>query len=398
MKILVINSGSSSIKFKIFDMDKNQNIATGIIEEISTRNACATLIDKRSGNVFTDKEGIENHEKGISVVNRLLKESGLVKDMSELGGIGHRVVQGGDIYDRSVLIDNKVIADIDALSILAPLHNPGHLSGIKSVMKQAPLVPNVAVFDTVFHQSIPEYAYRYAIPNEFYDKFNIRRYGAHGTSHHFAFHEACAHLQKNPQEFNAITLHIGNGASASAIKGGECIDTSMGLTPLEGLMMGTRCGDIDPSVIKFISEKSDKSLSEIDMIFNKKSGLLGICGESDVREVQRQMRLGNSAARLAFDMYIYRIVKYVGAYFAVLPRTDAIIFTAGVGENSNIVRERICEAIEHLGAKIDDIKNWKNRHDTRVISKEDSKIKILVVPANEELAIANETLRVIKGL
>ena len=330
-------------------MDKNQNIATGIIEEIGTRNACATLIDKRSGNVFTDKEGIENHEKGISVVNRLLKESGLVKDMSELGGIGHRVVQGGDIYDRSVLIDNKVIADIDALSILAPLHNPGHLSGIKSVMKQAPLVPNVAVFDTVFHQSIPEHAYRYAIPNEFYDKFNIRRYGAHGTSHHFAFHEACVHLQKNPQEFNAITLHIGNGASASAIKGGECIDTSMGLTPLEGLMMGTRCGDIDPSVIKFISEKSDKSLSEIDMILNKKSGLLGICGESDVREVQRQMRLGNSAARLAFDMYIYRIVKYIGAYFAVLPRTDAIIFTAGVGENSNIVRERVCAAILKTG-------------------------------------------------
>lgn len=396
MKILVINSGSSSIKFKIFEMDKNENIATGLIEEIGTRNACATLIDKTNGNVYTDREGIENHEAGIAAVNRLLSESGLIKDMNELAGIGHRVVQGGDLYDKSVIIDQKVIENIDMLSTLAPLHNPGHLAGIKSVMKQAPKVPNVAVFDTVFHQSMPEHAFRYAIPNEYYEKFHIRRYGAHGTSHHFAAYESAKLLGISPERFNAITLHIGNGASACAVKNGKCIDTSMGLTPLEGLMMGTRSGDIDPTVIKFIAEKTGKGFDEIDTILNKKSGLYGICGDSDVREVQREMRLGNDQAKLAFDMYIHRIVKYVGAYYAILGRTDAIVFTAGVGENSNIVRERVCRSLVHMGIEIDDEKNWENRHDTRIISMDSSNVKILVVPANEELAIAYETLKLIQ--
>ena len=369
---------------------------TGLIEEIGTRNACATLIDKRSGNVFTDREGIENHEAGIIAVNQLLKESGLIQNMCELDGIGHRVVQGGDLYNKSVIIDQRVIDDIDALSILAPLHNPGHLAGIKSTMKQAPNVPNIAVFDTVFHQSMPEYAYRYAIPNKYYDELHIRKYGAHGTSHHFASQEAAKLLQIPIENFNAITLHIGNGASISAIKNGKCIDTSMGLTPFEGLIMGTRSGDIDPTVIKFISEKTGKSLDEIDVILNKESGLYGICGDSDVREVQREMRLGNKKAKLAFDMYIHRIIKYVGAYYAVLGRTDAIIFTAGVGENSNIVRERVCKALVHMGIEIDDEKNWENRHDVRDISLNSSKIKILVVPANEELAIAYETMKLIQ--
>jgi len=395
MKILVINSGSSSIKFKVFDMDQNTEIAAGLVEEIGTKNARAKLTNKKTDETRTYNDAIENHEFGIEIVNRLLKECGVAENLSELDGIGHRIVQGGALYDKSVIVDEKVMKDIDDLSLLAPLHNPGNLTGIKSVIAQAPNVPNVVVFDTVFHQSMPEFAYRYAIPNEFYEKYGIRKYGFHGTNHKYVCQIAREFLEIAPENFNAISLHIGNGASATAIKGSKCVDTSMGLTPLEGLIMGTRSGDVDPSIFSFLYAKTGMNADEIDKILNKKSGFLGICGTSDARDIEMAMLKGDEKAKLAIDMYVHRIVKYVGAYYALLGRIDALIWTAGIGENSDIVRAAVCKKLEHMGICIDDEKNAERSKKNRIISTDESPVKILVIPANEELAIAIDTKRLI---
>ncbi|MSN96805.1 acetate kinase [Campylobacter sp. FMV-PI01] len=386
MKILVLNSGSSSIKFKLYNMDDKSVLASGIIEEIGNKNSKAIL--KFSGKVVTKNLEIINHEAGTHILNQMLKDNGILDSLNDLDGIGHRIVHGGDKFKSSVIIDDEVIDIIKYLSPLAPLHNPAHLEGIKSAIKEAPNVPNVAVFDTVFHQTMPNYAYMYAIPYDLYKNYHVRKYGFHGTSHKYVSQEAAKFLNIDINKFNAISLHIGNGASITAIKNGKSIDTSMGITPLEGLMMGTRSGDIDPAAITYLAEVLDVRSKEIYKILNNKSGLLGICGTNDMREVRKMITQDNELAKLAYSMYMYRIIKYIGSYFAVLGRVDALIFTAGVGENDFELRDDICNKITHLGVLINKELNQKQSSDIRFITKENSPIKALVVPTDEELAIA----------
>ncbi|NLK66431.1 MAG: acetate kinase [Campylobacteraceae bacterium] len=394
MKILVLNSGSSSIKFKLFEMESKAVLASGVIEEIGNSNSKAAI--KTENEKIEEKVDIPNHEVGTAIMNELLHRSGVLKDFNELSGIGHRVVQGGDRFKASCLVDDSVIEAIDELSLLAPLHNPGHLAGIKSVMKKAPNIPNVVVFDTVFHQTMPEYAYMYAIPYELYQKYDVRKYGFHGTSHKYVTEQAAKFMGIELDKFNAISLHIGNGASATAIKNGKSVDTSMGITPLEGLMMGTRSGDIDPAAITYLAEALNTRSKEIYKILNHNSGLLGICGTSDIREVNRRIVEENDEmAKLAYSMYMYRLVKYVGSYVAILGRVDAVIFTAGVGENYAKLRSDICDRITHLGVHIDEELNNSDSRDIRCITKEDSVIRGLVVPTDEELAIALEVKQLI---
>lgn len=394
MKILVLNSGSSSIKFKLFEMDRKSVLASGMIEEIATPKSKAII--KTANNKIEELVDIPNHEVGTEVLNDLLHKTGVLEDFSELAGIGHRVVHGGDKFKESCIVDESVIKGIDELSILAPLHNPGHLAGIRSAMKKAPNVPNVTVFDTVFHQTMPEYAYLYAIPYELYQKYDVRKYGFHGTSHKYVTQAAAQFMGIKLEAFNAISLHIGNGASATAIRGGKSIDTSMGITPLEGLMMGTRSGDIDPAAITYLADVMNVRSKEIYTILNKKSGLLGICGTGDIREVKRMMlEEDDKMARLAYNMYMYRITKYIGSYIAILGRVDAIIFTAGVGENYGKLRFDICNRINHMGVNIDKTLNEKEGSDIRFITETDSVIRALVVPTDEELAIALDVLKLI---
>lgn len=394
MKILVLNSGSSSIKFKLFEMNDKSVLASGMIEEIGTPNSKAII--KTANNKIEERIAIPNHEVGTEILNDLLYKTGVLENFNELAGIGHRVVHGGDKFKESCLVDESVIKGIDELSILAPLHNPGHLAGIKSAMKKAPNVPNVTVFDTVFHQTMPEYAYLYAIPYELYEKYDVRKYGFHGTSHKYVTEQAARFMGIRLDSFNAISLHIGNGASATAIRGGKSIDTSMGITPLEGLMMGTRSGDIDPAAITYLAEVMGVRSKEIYSILNKKSGLLGICGTSDIREVKRMIiEDENEMAKLAYNMYMYRITKYIGSYIAILGRVDAIIFTAGVGENYDRLRFDICNRINHMGVNIDKELNEKEGGDIRFITKPDSVIRALIVPTDEELAIALDVLKLI---
>lgn len=397
MKILVLNSGSSSIKFKLFDMDSDTNLVSGIVEEIGMHDSRAEMEICATGEVLKVEEFIKDHHDGIVIVNDLLKKSGFVNSLHELDGIGHRVVHGGENFIHSAIIDDKVIAGIEEVSPLAPLHNPGHLAGIRSAMMDSDDVPHVAVFDTVFHQTIPKHAYTYAVPYEYYKKYHVRKYGFHGTSHNFVSCEAAKFLEIDYDKFNAITLHIGNGASACAIFGGQSIDTSMGITPLEGLVMGTRSGDIDPAALLYLSKMTGKNLSELDNILNKKSGLLGLCGTNDLRKVMARRDEGDELAKLAYDIYIYRIIKYIGAYYAVLGRVDALIFTAGVGENAVDIRKDVCNALNHLGIKIDEKLNSIRSKQIRCIDADGATIKTLIVPTNEELAIARETITLIKN-
>ena len=392
MEILVINSGSSSIKFKFHDMKNRACIASGLIEEIGSAHSKATICCAIGKNLEICDERIENHDAGIEAMNRLLKDSGALHDLNEADGIGHRIVQGADYFDAPALIDEDVMAKIAELAPLAPLHNPANLAGIKSCLKIAPKIPNVAVFDTIFHQSIPPYAYMYALPYEFYEKYKVRRYGAHGTSHWFVSTMGAKFLRKKYENFNAITLHLGNGSSVSAIENGKCIDTSMGLTPLEGIIMGTRCGSIDPAIIPYIERVAGYNAQDMDAIMNKKSGLLGICGASDLRKVYEKMEGGEPRAKLAFEMLVYSVVKMIGAYYAVLGRVDALIFTGGIGENAPHFRQNVCERLAHIGIEIDATKNAKNTGSIRNLSAADSKIKTLVIPTNEELAIAEATV------
>lgn len=394
MKILVLNSGSSSIKFKLFEMNDKSVLASGIIEEIGNKNSKA-IIKTASGKIEETLE-IKNHEIGTEILNELLHKSGVLDDFNELCGIGHRIVHGGDKFKDSCIVNDDVIKGIQDLAILAPLHNPGHLAGIRSTIKKAPNVPNITVFDTVFHQTMPNYAYLYAIPYELYEKYDVRKYGFHGTSHKYVTEQAAEFMGIRLDAFNAISLHIGNGASATAIRGGKSIDTSMGITPLEGLMMGTRSGDIDPAAITYLAKVMGKESRDIYSILNNKSGLLGICGTSDIREVKRMIvEDGDEMAKLAYNMYMYRITKYIGSYIAVLGRVDAIIFTAGVGENYARLRYDICNRINHMGVDIDKELNEVKSSDIRFITEKDSVIRALVVPTDEELAIALEVKKLI---
>jgi len=386
MKILVLNSGSSSIKFQLFDAKTNNSLVSGIIEQIGEKISHAKI--KFEGGELEKTTSIPNHKIGLEIMNSLLIESKIIKDLCELDGIGHRVVHGGEEFSKPTIIDKNVIAQIEKLIPLAPLHNPANLEGIKSSIEHCPNVPQVAVFDTAFHASIPPHAYMYALPYETYKKDGVRRYGFHGTSHHFVSKEAAKYLDIDMDKLNAITLHLGNGASMSAVKNGKSIDTSMGLTPLEGLIMGTRCGDIDPAIIFYLARVEGLSIDELDNMLNKKSGLKGICGNNDMREIGEMAEEGDKKAKLALEMFNYRIKKYIGSYSAVLGRVDCLIFTGGIGENDIKVRENSCSNLENMGISLDLKKNDQRAKEIIEISKKDSKVKILVIPTNEELEIA----------
>ena len=397
MDILVLNSGSSSLKFKLFSGHQLRVLAKGIVEEIGSNKSAVKFYRPDGSLIQKDSTKIQNHLEAIKVVSLLLSSWGMVPELSKLYGIGHRVVHGGEFFTGPVLINKKVIEQIKTLIPLAPLHNPANLTGIQVALEHAPQVPQVAVFDTAFHQTIPEYSYMYAIPRQLYETHGVRRYGFHGTSYSYITKRAARYLKKDYECFSCVCLHLGNGASAAAIKNGKCIDTSMGLTPLEGLVMGTRSGDIDPAIIPFIARNLDLSLDEIDNLLNKKSGLLGLCGESDMRTIEQKAAAGDSKALLAIDIFCHRAKKYVGAYMALTGRPDCLIFTGGIGENSSLVREKICQDLDWLGVHLEQSINHKTKGlgTPSMISSKQSAIKVLVVPTNEELEIARQTLTVL---
>jgi len=403
MKILVINTGSSSIKYQLFDMDQKKAVVAGLAEKIGEETSILTheLLDSNGKEKEkVEKKRINDHEQGMERIVSLLIDSewGVIRDKSEIDAVGHRVVHGGEAFKSSTVITSEVISAIEENIPLAPLHNPPNLTGINVARSLFPDAPQVAVFDTAFHQSIPERAYLYAVPYELYEKHRVRRYGFHGTSHEYVAQEGAAYLNRPLQDLNLITVHLGNGASMSAIKKGKCVDTTMGLTPLEGLVMGTRSGDVDPALPFFLSKNLGLSIDEIDDLLNKKSGLKGLCGINDMREIEKKAAAGDQRAAAALDVYTLRIKKYIGAYYAELGNLDAVIFTAGIGENSPKIRRMSCENLEDLGLKLEPEKNNKVKSSrTREISSEDSRVKILVVPTNEEKKIALETENVIKS-
>jgi acetate kinase len=401
MKIIVINSGSSSIKYRLFDMTAKTVLASGVIEQIG--EAESQLIQhkrNRNGEMeeIVSAETVADHRQGFELIGAVLGESGAVQDNKELFGIGHRVVHGGEEFREPTLIDKKVIDTIRRLIPLAPLHNPANLLGIEVAMQSAPQVPQVAVFDTAFHQSIPMHAFRYAIPQDLYEAHHIRRYGFHGTSHDYVAKQAAKLMDRPLETLNLITLHLGNGASATAVKAGVSIDTSMGMTPLEGLIMGTRSGDIDPAIIFYLKRKTGLARDEVESILNKESGLKGICGVNDMRQIEELAREGNSRAQLAIEMVCYRIKKYIGAYCAVLGRLDALVFTAGIGEKSPLIRAGSCQGLAHLGIELDPDKNDRRSKEAFEIQTESSTAKVFVIPTNEELEIAEQTLACIQNL
>ena len=391
MKILVINCGSSSLKYQLFEMDNEAVLAKGLVERIGIKGSI--LIHKVNEEKFIKETSMDSHTEAIKyVIEALLdKDHGVISDMTEINAVGHRVVHGGETYSKSVLIDDKVLKDLEDLSKLAPLHNPANIIGIKACKELMPNVPMVAVFDTSFHQTMPRDAYMYVIPYELYEKYGVRRYGFHGTSHNYVAHKAAEFLGKDIKDMKIITCHLGNGASLCAVKGGVSIDTSMGFTPLEGIAMGTRSGDIDAAVIPFLAKELGKNVDEILNILNKQSGVLGLSGvSSDFRDIEDAASKGNERAKLALDVYHYRVRKYIGAYAAIMGGLDCIVFTAGLGENGPSTREACCKDLEFLGVEIDKELN-KARGELKEISFKDSKVKVLLVPTDEELMIARDT-------
>lgn len=390
-KILVLNSGSSSLKYQLFDVDGDQYkvAAKGLADRIGIDGSLVS-IKVGDGDKIVKKVALPTHEEAIKEVFAVLQEH-VLPNINELVGVGHRVVHGGEHFDRSVLIDDKVIEVVDELSALAPLHNPANLMGIKAVKELLPEVPQVAVFDTAFHQTMEPEAFLYALPMEQYHKYKIRRYGFHGTSHLYVSREA-EKLLGHPGK--VITCHIGNGASISAVKNGKCIDTSMGFTPLAGVVMGTRCGDIDPYIPLHIMKTQNKSLEEVNALLNKQSGMLGLCGYSDNRDVEDRYFEGKEDAKAAMEVYTYSIVKYIGAYTAALGGVDAIVFTGGVGENGSVVRKMVCDRLSFMGIELDEEAN-KTRGKTIEISKPSSKVKVYIIPTDEELVIAQDVKRLI---
>jgi len=400
MKILVINTGSSSIKYQLFDMNRKKAIVSGLAEKIGEDTSILTHnIVNNNGDALKKVENkkIPDHAKGLKRIVELLvdPEWGVIKNKSEITAVGHRVVHGGESFQSSTIIDKLVIEAIKENIPLAPLHNPPNLKGIEVAQSIFPNAPQVAVFDTAFHQSIPPKAYLYALPYKLYTKNRVRRYGFHGTSHAFVAGAAAEYLKKPLSKFNLITIHLGNGASMAAVKNGKCVDTSMGLTPLEGLVMGTRSGDIDPALPFFLADNLNMSLKDIDRILNKESGMKGLCGINDMREVEEKAKAGDKRCITALEVYAYRVKKYIGAYYAALGRLDAVIFTAGVGENSPFIRSLCCSDLQELGISIDKQKNDQRRKDVREINISGGKIKVLVIPTNEEKRIAQETKRII---
>lgn len=396
MKILVLNCGSSSIKYKLFDMTTKEVLAQGGIEKIGLVGSFLKLTLPNGEKKILEKD-IPEHTAGIEfILNTLVSpEYGAIKSLDEINAVGHRMVHGGERFSESVLLNKEVLDAFIACNDLAPLHNPANLKGVNAVSAILPNVPQVGVFDTAFHQTMPDYAYMYAIPYELYEKYGVRRYGFHGTSHRYVSQRVCEFLGVDPKGKKIITCHIGNGGSISAIKDGKCIDTSMGLTPLEGLVMGTRSGDIDAGAVTFIMEKEGLNATGVSNLLNKKSGVLGVSGvSSDMRELEAAVAAGNPKAILAEKMYFYRIKKYIGAYAAALGGVDIILFTGGVGENQANCRSEVCEGLEFMGVRIDLEKN-KVRGEEAIISADDSKVTVAVIPTDEELMIASDTLAIL---
>ncbi len=398
MKILVVNCGSSSIKYQLLEMDTETVLAQGLLERIGL--AEGKLTHKHGQKREEIKRPVHNHEDGMEMIVQALThgDDRPIRSVEEIAAVGHRVVHGGEDFVKSAKVTERVIHVIEKNSALAPLHNPPNLTGIRAAMKLLPGVFNVAVFDTSFHQTMPEHAFTYALPYEYYTKHRVRRYGFHGTSHRYVALQAAKFLGKEPNEVNLITAHLGNGCSITAVRKGKSVDTSMGLTPLEGLVMGTRCGDIDPAIPFFLAGMENLTLAQIDQTLNKKSGLLGVSGvSSDMREVVSAADTGNERAKLALEIFTYRLRKYIGAYAAALGRLDAVVFTGGIGENSAVIRRLTCANLEILGIEIDDEKNQAHRKGDADVSREGSRVRVLVLPTNEELMIARDTVAVVEA-
>ncbi|MFD8226523.1 acetate kinase [Streptomyces massasporeus] len=395
-RVLVLNSGSSSVKYQLLDMRDSSRLAVGLVERIGEQTS--RLKHTPAGGESRERGGaIADHDAALKAVAEELAKDGLGLDSPELAAIGHRVVHGGKFFTEPTVVDDAVLAEIERLIPVAPLHNPANLTGIRTARVLRPDLPQVAVFDTAFHTTMPESAARYAIDVKTADEHRIRRYGFHGTSHAYVSRATAELLGKDPSETNVIVLHLGNGASASAVRGGRCVDTSMGLTPLEGLVMGTRSGDMDPAVIFHLMRVGGMSADEIDTLLNKKSGLIGLCGDNDMREIRRRVDEGDEQAELAFDIYIHRLKKYIGAYYAVLGRVDAVAFTAGVGENAAPVRAAALAGLEELGLAVDGERNAVRDDEARLISPEGARVAVAVVPTDEELEIATQTYALVIG-
>lgn len=397
MKILVLNCGSSSIKYKLYDMDNESVLAQGGVERIGLDEAFIK-VKLDNGDKRTIMADLPTHKEGVALVFKCLldEEIGALKSLDEIDAVGHRIVQGGDKFNESCIVTPEVEAGIDELCDLAPVHNAGHLRGIRAVNALMPDVPQVTVFDNAFHSTMPAHAYLYAVPYEFYEKYHVRRYGFHGTSHRYVSQRVCDFLGVDIKTQKIITCHIGNGASVAAVKYGKVVDTSMGLTPLAGLMMGSRCGDIDPSAVTYLMDKTGMKPQEMADFLNKESGVLGITGiSSDMREIENADKEGNERAHLALEMYNYRIKKYIGAYAAAMNGVDIIVFTAGVGENQEGVRWDSCADMEYLGIKMDAERNHC-RGEERILSTDDSKVKVVLIPTDEEIVIARDTMKLVQ--
>lgn len=397
--VLVINSGSSSLKFQVVDMATGARPASGLVERIGETGPRAGRIE-----YVSDREGahsreraFKDHGEALEAVSAELAKDGLGLDSPQLAAVGHRVVHGGTRFTEPTLVDDAVLDGLRDLVPLAPLHNPANIAGIETARRLRPDLPQVAVFDTAFHATMPESAWRYAIDKETADRNRVRRYGFHGTSHQYVSRRTAELLGRAPESVNVITLHLGNGASAAAVAGGVCVDTSMGLTPLEGLVMGTRSGDLDPAVLLHLHREAGLGVDELDELLNRRSGMLGLCGENDMREVGHRMGEGDGAAQLAFQVYAHRLKKYIGAYLAVLGRVDAIAFTAGVGENSAAVRAAAVAGLAPLGVELDPVLNAARGHGARIVSTEGSRTAVAVVPTDEEFEIARQSFELVRG-
>lgn len=397
MNILVLNCGSSSIKYKLFEMTNKEVLAQGGIEKIGMPNSFIKFT-MPNGEKKIMEVSIPEHTKGVQVIFDVLTnaEYGVVKSISDIDAVGHRMLHAGSKITESSVLTDEVLEIFASCNDLGPLHNPANLKGVNAVKAIKADMPQVGVFDTAFHQTLPDYAYMYPLPYEFYEKYGVRRYGFHGTSHRYVSQRVCEYLGIDPVGKKIITCHIGNGGSISAIKDGKCMDTSMGLTPLEGLMMGTRCGDIDPAIIPFLMKHANLTAEEMDTIMNKKSGLLGISGTtSDMREIQAARDAGDKRAELAQEMYFYRVRKYIGSYAAAMGGVDVLLFTGGVGENKQNCREAACEGLEFMGVKLDKEKNAQIMGEEAIISTPDSRVTVCVIPTDEELMIATDTFNIV---
>jgi acetate kinase len=398
MKVLVINAGSSSIKYQLFEMSGETVVAAGLLQRIGETDSHLDYRWQDAGGEqqLSLKVSAADHHQGMELIVEQLNASGVLRSQDDLLAVGHRVVHGGEAFHRPVVVNAEVLAVIEQMIPLAPLHNPANLEGINVSTQVFPRIPQVAVFDTAFHQSMPEVAFRYAVPDEIYRDYRVRRYGFHGSSHHFVAKQAAITLGRDLDQLNLITLHLGNGCSAAAIQAGQVVDTSMGMTPLEGLVMGTRCGDIDPALIFYLQRETDLSRTEVENLLNKQSGLKGICGVSDMREVHQRAEQGDAPAQLAREIFAYRIKKYIGAYLAVLGRLDGLVFTGGIGENDAHTRARVCAGLQGLGISLDSEANSVPGSGIRRIEQEAARVAVMIIPTNEELEIARNAIALVR--